>query len=135
MPIHLLLNWTPRPQKRPRLSRHGTYDPSKKDKQLLRLLIIKQIKHLDVDPLSWCAHSLRVHFTMPIPKSWSKKNKACPPLCTKRPDLDNLLKLFLDAGNELLWQDDSSIIEIHCKKTYGPVGQIDLFLEEVQFIE
>lgn len=39
-----------------------------------------------------------------------------------RPDLDNLAKAFLDAANELLFQDDSQVVEMHLQKTYGEPG-------------
>lgn len=38
---------------------------------------------------------------------------------TVRPDLDNLAKLYLDAGNAILWHDDKDIIDLHISKRYG----------------
>lgn len=35
---------------------------------------------------------------------------------TSRPDLDNLLKLVLDALNGIVWNDDSQVISIKTKK-------------------
>jgi len=35
-----------------------------------------------------------------------------------KPDLDNLIKLIKDAGNEILWEDDALICESHCYKVY-----------------
>lgn len=35
---------------------------------------------------------------------------------TARPDLDNLLKLVLDALNGIVWNDDSQVISIKTKK-------------------
>lgn len=49
-----------------------------------------------------------------MPPSWSDKKKA--ELLGKphrqRPDIDNITKAFMDS----LWEEDSAIWEIHCKK-------------------
>ena len=36
--------------------------------------------------------------------------------CSGRPDLDNLVKLWLDAANHILWNDDRQIVQIDAKK-------------------
>ena len=36
----------------------------------------------------------------------------------KSPDLDNYVKLILDALNGLLWEDDRYIVEMHAGKFY-----------------
>ncbi len=33
-------------------------------------------------------------------------------------DIDNLIKAVLDAMNEIVWEDDSQVIEITSSKTY-----------------
>jgi Holliday junction resolvase RusA-like endonuclease len=38
---------------------------------------------------------------------------------TKRPDLDQYVKLLLDAGAGILWQDDSQIVEIRAVKAFA----------------
>jgi Holliday junction resolvase RusA-like endonuclease len=38
---------------------------------------------------------------------------------TDKPDIDNLLKFYLDAGNLILWPDDSSVISVHCEKKFS----------------
>jgi Holliday junction resolvase RusA-like endonuclease len=64
-----------------------------------------------------------VKFFMPIPKSFSKKKTAdCLSgaiVPTPKPDLDNLLKLFLDAMNKTVYEDDSLVVEIVCSKVYS----------------
>lgn len=37
----------------------------------------------------------------------------------KRPDVDNLAKLVLDAGNGVLYEDDSQVCDLHIQKVYG----------------
>lgn len=43
-----------------------------------------------------------------------------------RPDLDNYTKAILDCGNNILWEDDSQIVNINCKKQYLDISNIIL---------
>jgi Holliday junction resolvase RusA-like endonuclease len=36
-----------------------------------------------------------------------------------RPDLDNLVKFYLDAGNGILWRDDSDVCALTAQKVFG----------------
>ena len=47
------------------------------------------------------------------------------------PDLDNYVKLLLDALNGLIWEDDRYIIEMHSAK-YFTTGEpkLELFVEQ-----
>ena len=58
-----------------------------------------------------------------VPKSWSgKKQRAAlagelrP---DRKPDFDNLAKLYCDALNGILWEDDKQIVDGRCIKVYG----------------
>ena len=63
-------------------------------------------------------------FTMPMPKSWSKKKKAEMDFKPhkSRPDIDNLLKAVFDA----LYKEDSGIWQTHAAKVWGYEGSIQL---------
>jgi Holliday junction resolvase RusA-like endonuclease len=56
--------------------------------------------------------------------SWSKKRQAVAlaggERPTKRPDLDNQLKLITDAINGIVYRDDCQICEVRASKQYGP---------------
>lgn len=62
---------------------------------------------------------LTIQFVVARPKS--KPKSAYP---TTRPDLDQYLKLFLDAGNGILWEDDSQVVSIYAGKQYGDCAGI-----------
>lgn len=38
---------------------------------------------------------------------------------TRRPDVDNLMKAVLDAGNGILWMDDSQVVRVVAAKFVG----------------
>jgi len=46
-----------------------------------------------------------------------------------RPDLDNYLKLILDAGNGLLFDDDAQVVSATVSKFYGAPERIELIVE------
>lgn len=56
---------------------------------------------------------LKVSFICKKPKG----KKMVYPVC--RPDIDNYLKLLLDAGNGYLWADDGQIVKVTAEKVYG----------------
>lgn len=65
---------------------------------------------------------LSITFFMPMPKSWSNKKRlemlGSPH--QQRPDIDNLIKSFLDA----LCEDDSYVYYVEAEKRWGLVGEI-----------
>ncbi len=69
------------------------------------------------------AVSIECHTTRP------KKSKREYP--TVRPDIDNLVKLITDAGNGLLYLDDSQIVILNAKKLYGPQDKIVIEITEL----
>lgn len=60
---------------------------------------------------------------LPVPQSWSKTKQmdailgAIRP--TTKPDGDNLAKAITDAGNRVVWVDDSQIVSLHVDKWYS----------------
>ena len=70
-----------------------------------------------------CAVSIVVRAYFPIPKSWSLKKQRAAALGevmhTKRPDLDNVVKAVKDGSNEVVWKDDSQVVQVLASKSYG----------------
>lgn len=52
--------------------------------------------------------------------------------CTKKPDLDNIVKSILDALNGIAYEDDSQVSELIAKKRYGDEDRITIKLEEIE---
>ncbi len=121
--ISIELFGNPIPQQRPRFARRGNfvscYDAQSKIKEAYQWQIRSQFRE---DPLA-VPLSMDLVFFMPIPKSESgikKRQKANGLIAhTKKPDLDNLVKLILDCMNKIAFVDDSQIVEIRAKKIYS----------------
>lgn len=81
-------------------------------------------------------------FFLPIPESTSKKKKMRMIFNsikhTKKPDIDNLVKMVMDAltpkprkGDELgAWADDSQVVSLKAKKLYSENPHILIMLRE-----
>jgi len=107
----------PIPLKRHRTSRGRTYDPQAELKETIFWIIRNQIKP---DILQEDIKA-KLSFFMRIPKYLSNKKKLellNQPHC-KKPDLDNLIKFYLDVCNGLLYKDDAQINTINAKKIYS----------------
>ena len=69
-----------------------------------------------------------------IPSSWSKKktlqalNKEILP--TVKPDVDNCVKALFDALNEVLWQDDTQVVELSITKFYSDRPRVIMEIEK-----
>jgi len=116
--INLFLRCKPEAQKRVKVFNRIAIDPSKEYKNFLKLQILEQYEgELLEKPLS-----VKLVFTMPIPKSTSKRKreKMLRGLIphTKKPDCDNLAKAVLDAMNKTIIKDDSLIYSLYVIKMY-----------------
>lgn len=116
---------------RPRFRNAGkfvqTYMPTSymKHKEFIR----KQMPELNIND----AIKLTLLFEFPMNKSWSKRliTKMIYAFKKNKPDLDNLVKTFMDAANKKIWTDDALIVELHCAKRYAEVPKIKVKVEEL----
>lgn len=73
--------------------------------------------------------------SLTIPDSWSKKKKVAAlsgelrP--TGKPDVDNYFKTAGDALNEIVWRDDSQIVEARVTKRYAEIPQTIITVEQI----
>ena len=109
----------PRPQKQTQFGKHRAYDPSKQYKQAIQWQIRP---HAPKDPLTGALH-VDMTFYLPIPKGTSKilsrqmiNGTALP---YKRPDLDNLAYIVTNAMKEIIYEDDSQIVDLILTKRYA----------------
>lgn len=98
--------------------------------------LVKQyfiIKYRRINPLEG---RIKINITayFSVPKNTSKKqeesmlNNTISP--TKKPDIDNIAKIILDALNKLAFKDDNQITKLEIEKKYGTVEKISVKVEE-----
>lgn len=135
--IHFDIPGTPQSQLRPRAVRRGKgvmmYDP-KQVKEYKEYVALIARQHAPASPLDG-ALDVRIRFYMPIPRSTTKKDREAMKqeimLPAKRPDADNLCKSVLDAGNKILYEDDSQIVRLTAEKFYSDNPRVELKIWEV----
>jgi len=111
--------------KRPGQSRWGRYDTQKSLKDALGSIF--KVGLTNHPPLLGKIKLIAVFF-MPIPKSLPTKDREG--WHTKRPDLDNLVKLMMDAMNGIVFKDDSQVCAIIAMKGYGEIPRTELTIME-----
>ncbi len=78
--------------------------------------------------------SVKIVAYFKIPKTTSKKDKELiekgliSP--TKKPDIDNIVKIILDALNKMAFKDDNQITKLEVEKIYGEEEKIFIKIEE-----
>lgn len=115
---------TPVAKGRPRFTRRGfAYTPEKTRKAEADL---KTLMLMSRPPKIFdCPIVVAVTFHLVRPKS----SKALWP--SVRPDVDNLAKWVKDAGNGILWKDDSLICVLRAEKIYSERAMVSIQIEEL----
>lgn len=71
-----------------------------------------------------------------IPSSTSKKRRhemvVGRQLPKKKPDLDNIAKVVLDALNGIAYRDDAQVVEILVRKLYGENPRVSVHIMQVE---
>lgn len=112
----------------------STYTPAKT--QQAEKEVIKEIKEqFKAQPYEGPL-AVWITFYFCIPKSYTKKEKQAIHdrnyLHTKKPDCDNLAKLYLDAMNGIVYHDDMQIQQLHLRKFYSQgEGSVSIQIEEI----
>ena len=78
--------------------------------------------------------SVKITAFFPIPSNTSKKNTTLmleniiSP--TKKPDIDNIVKIILDSLNKLAFKDDNQITRLEVEKKYSNIEKVNIIIEE-----
>lgn len=98
--------------------------------------LVKQyfiLKYRRINPLEGRIRvEIKAYFS--IPKNASKKQKEemlknnISPI--KKPDIDNIAKIILDALNKLAFKDDNQIIKLDIEKIYSEEEKVYVKIEE-----
>lgn len=118
--IDFCIEGIPQPKQRPRHTRNGhTYTPDKTvqaEQNIKARYLELGLPYFGDNPLK-----ISVIFYMPIPVSFSNKKRReleNEPIL-KHPDVDNLLKLLMDALNGVCYADDRQVWSAYATKRYS----------------
>ena len=117
---------------RPRFSKVGSFVKVYSAQAKEEKAIIKEFKtQWRLRPLE-CPVIVSMVFCMPITKA-SKKTVADMLSGvlkhTKKPDCSNLIKMYEDCANGIIWQDDKQIFEIEATKAFAKEPQTIIRVE------
>lgn len=126
----------PQGKARPRFVRIGkgvkTYTPSTtiEYEDLIRKCWHKDTKgsHIYEDPV---VMMVTAYFAIPkrASKVQAQQMREGIILPTKKPDVDNILKVVADALNGFAYEDDKQVVQMGCKKLYGDVPHLIIDLQ------
>lgn len=78
---------------------------------------------------------MRIMAYYSIPKSASKKNRERMKTRllrpTKKPDMDNVVKIVADSLNQVAYRDDTQIVDCQCRKFYSDNPRVEVTIQEV----
>jgi Holliday junction resolvase RusA-like endonuclease len=116
----------PQGKGRPRFARRGkfvsTYTDEKTKTYENQIRDIAMVAMGASEPLNTPLKAF-IYISYPIPASYSKQRKAdClsgleRPI--KKPDIDNVVKAFLDSMNAIVYVDDAQVVDLFTTKVYG----------------
>lgn len=122
--MEFIVEGEPQGKARPRFSRKSetVYTPAKTakyEKEIRQAFLDARGKMIPAG--SYVAVTVDAYFK--IPKSYTKRKRlACENNIIrpdKKPDIDNVVKVVLDALNKVAYADDKQVIGIVCRKWYS----------------
>lgn len=115
--------------------RAHTYTPEKTAQT--ERIIRYRYKQSFTDPLLTGAIKVKIlaYFVPPKSLPQKQKSKLYNGYYTKKPDADNIIKLVLDALNQVAYMDDNQVVEVSIVKKYVAneydVEHLTILIEEI----
>lgn len=122
---------------RPRFARRGnfvsTYTPQKTKSYEDEIRMMAKAAMGASEPLETPV-TVAIYIRVGIPASFSKQKRkdALSGIMkpTKKPDLDNVAKCFLDSMNEIVYLDDKQVVNLHVTKIYAETPAVEVMVKE-----
>lgn len=120
-------------QKRHRTNGYRRYDPSAGNKKTIQKAL------LFYKPTRPIAGPVIVKFEayFQTPKSWSgvKQERHEGRYRPKTPDTDNIEKIYFDAMNGMIWEDDKQVVDCRVQKLYSMKPRTVIRVMEIEPVE
>ena len=122
---------------RPRFARRGkftsTYTPQKTKTYEDEIRMMAKVAMGASEPLD-TPMTVAIYIRVGIPASYSKQKRkdALEGIIkpTKKPDLDNIAKCFLDGMNDIVYLDDKQVVNLHVTKVYAETPAVEVMVKE-----
>jgi Holliday junction resolvase RusA-like endonuclease len=122
---------------RPRFAKRGnfvsTYTPQKTKTYEDEIRMMAKAAMGASEPLE-TPMTVAIYIRVGIPASYSKQKRkdalsgVLRP--TKKPDLDNIAKCFLDGMNDIVYLDDKQVVNLHVTKVYAETPAVEVMVKE-----
>lgn len=115
------------------MSHAVTPEKTKNYEDFVRFQYIRESKDFKFDDGAML--DMRIQAFYQIPKSKSKKvqeqmrQKLIRP--TKKPDMDNVVKIIADALNNVAYHDDTQIVDVQCRKWYSDEPRVEVTIRQI----
>lgn len=137
MVVRFTVYGDPKGKGRPRFNTRTGHAITPKDtvsyESLVRLEYARQCKSWKFGDTAMLDMRIMAYYS--IPKSASKKKRAdmisgaLRP--TKKPDMDNVVKIIADSLNQVAYRDDTQIVDCQCRKFYSDKPRVEIIIREV----
>lgn len=122
---------------RPRFAKRGnfvsTYTPQKTKTYEDEIRMMAKAAMGSSEPLETPV-TVAIYIRVGIPASFSKQKRkdalANIERPTKKPDIDNIAKCFLDAMNGIVYLDDKQVVSLHITKVYAETPAVEVMVKE-----
>ena len=138
MEVKFIVNGEPAGKGRPRFSARGKYVKAYTPEKTLNYenLIAWEYQHQCDYKFEKCAMlDMRIKAFYKIAKSTSKKKaelmKKGLLRPTKKPDIDNVVKIIADSLNDIAYHDDTQIVDLMCRKFYSDNPRVEVLIREI----
>jgi Holliday junction resolvase RusA-like endonuclease len=122
---------------RPRFAKRGnfvsTYTPQKTKTYEDEIRLMAKAAMGSSEPLETPV-TVAIYIRVGIPVSYTKQMKkyALEGILkpTKKPDIDNIAKCFLDAMNGIVYLDDKQVVNLHITKVFAETPAVEIMVRE-----
>lgn len=129
--IFLTVKGDPIPQARPRLLKNGrVYNAQHKELAETKRNIIDQLSYIqDFETAQQAVSVAMIFYTEITDKS---KDQIEGNYDTRRGDIDNFAKFYLDAMNGTVYRDDSLVCKLLCAKVFSKDPRTEIIIKQLE---